>query len=134
MNDMTTERSAAGQYLAGHSGNPGGRPKGARNKKTRFEELLEDWDPQDIASKVVELAKEGDIRMLKLCMDRLFPVERHRRVSFEMPDIDTAEKLPDATAALLNAVAEGELSPAEATELAKLVGIHICAIEATDAD
>jgi hypothetical protein len=133
MNETATGRSAGGQYLAGQSGNPNGRPKGARNKLTLwFKDFLGEYDTDEMVAKAIELAKEGDVRMLKLCMDRLFPAGRHRMVSFAMPQIDSAEKMPHAIAALLTAVAEGELSPAEATELAKVVDTHLRAIEATN--
>jgi len=49
-----------------------------------------------------------------------------------MPEIESVADLTKASAALLQAVASGELTPAEAAELGKLVEAHVRAIEATE--
>jgi len=54
-------------------------------------------------------------------MDRLLPVRRDRHVPFALPPLETAADAVKATAALVSAVAAGELTPAEAAELSKLV-------------
>ena len=54
-------------------------------------------------------------------MDRLLPVRRDRHVPFALPPLETASDAVKATAALVSAVAAGELTPAEAAELSKLV-------------
>jgi len=54
-------------------------------------------------------------------MDRLLPVRRDRHVPFALPQLETAADAVKATAALVSAVAAGELTPAEAAELSKLV-------------
>lgn len=134
MNGEPGRRSLEGRFAAGRSGNPAGRPRGARNRLTlRLEALLEDG-ADEIASKAVELAKDGDPRLLKACLDRLLPAGRGRAVAFELPEIECVADLPSATGALLVAVAEGELSPLEASELAKLVDAHVRAITLTDID
>jgi len=125
-------RSPGGQFMTGESGNPVGRPKGARNRLTaRLEEILE-FDAEEIVGKAADLAKAGDTRLLRACLDRLLPVGRHRTVAFALPEIGSAADLPKASGALLAAVAERELSPAEAAELARLVDAHVRALEASD--
>jgi hypothetical protein len=54
-------------------------------------------------------------------MDRLLPARRDRAVNFALPKLETAADAVKANAALVEAVAEGELTPSEAAELAKLV-------------
>ena len=49
------------------------------------------------------------------------PPRRDRPVAFTMPEIESVADLTKASAALLQAVASGELTPAEAAELGKLV-------------
>jgi hypothetical protein len=63
-------------WQPGQSGNPNGRPKGARNKITLLKESLELQlreqaapDLSKVMKKAVELAIEGDRAMIKLLLD-----------------------------------------------------------------
>ena len=61
------------QFQKGESGNPAGRPRGARNRTTiLLQKLLED-DGEALARKAIDLAKGGDLVALRMCMDRLCP-------------------------------------------------------------
>ena len=121
-----------GQFGAGKSGNPSGRPKGARNRATQaLEKILAD-DAESILRKAVEMAQDGDPTAMRLCLDRLIPVRKDRPITFTLPEIETAADLTKATGALLQGVASGEITPSEAAELSKLVDAHVKAIEATD--
>lgn len=112
-------------------GNPG-RAKGSRHKVTLAIEALLDGQAEELTQKAIDLAIAGDITALRLCMDRLAPVRRDRPVTFDLPKIETADDLPKATQAVMEAVAAGELTPSEAAELGKLVDAHAKAIEVTD--
>jgi hypothetical protein len=94
-------------------------------------DALLDGDAETILRKTIELAKGGDGPALKACLDRLLPVTRDRCVSFNVPRIAKVEDLPKASAALIAAVADGEITPSEASDVAKLVDIHVRALEAT---
>jgi len=85
-----------------------------------------------ITRKAIELAKAGDTVALRLCLDRLAPVRKDRPITFALPEIQTTADLPKASAALLRAVAGGELALSEAAELAKLIAAHCQAIETTE--
>lgn len=130
------ERAAGQQrgrpFKPGQSGNPAGRPKGSRHKVTLAIEAILEGEAEALTRKAVELAQAGDITALRLCMDRLAPVRRDRPVTFDLPKIETADDLPKATQAIMEAVAGGELTPSEAAELGKLVDAHAKAIEVTD--
>ena len=128
----TGKRGGAPPFRKGQSGNPNGRPLGARNKTTLAVDALLDGEAEAITRKAVELAKAGDTVALRLCLDRLAPVRKDRPVTFALPRIETTADLPKASAALLEAVASGELTPSEAAELGKLVEAHVRAIEVTD--
>src|SRR6516165_2074446 len=65
-------------FETGHSGNPNGRPKGARNKATVMVEQLLDGELDALVRKLIEKAKAGDIAALRLCLDRLLPPRRDR--------------------------------------------------------
>ncbi len=120
----------------GHSGraSPAISPASlrARNLATLLLEALLEDEAEEIGRKTIELAKEGDSRALKACLDRLVPPPRDRFVAFSLPPLETAADLPKASAALLAAVAEGEVTPSEAAELARLVETHAKAIEVNE--
>src|SRR5919112_3099201 len=98
-----------------------GRPKGSRNKATLAMEALLEGEAEVIARKAVEMAKEGDTTAIRLCMDRILPARKDRHVPFALPKLETAADAVKATAALVEAVAAGDLTPSEAGELSKLV-------------
>jgi hypothetical protein len=78
-------------FQKGHSGNPQGRPPGARNTATMMAEQLLDGEAEAITRKAIELAKQGDLTALRLCLDRLVPPRRDRPVNFALPAMSSAE-------------------------------------------
>jgi hypothetical protein len=119
-------------FEPGRSGNPAGKARGTRNKVTLAIEALLDGEAEALTRKAIELAKAGDIAALRLCMDRLAPPRKDRLVMFELPTITSAADAVKASAALVTAVAIGDLTPAEAGELGKLIEAYVKALEATD--
>jgi hypothetical protein len=124
--------SNGGKFGAGQSGNPAGRPKGARNQATRAIEALLDGEAEALTRKAIEMALHGDGPALRLCLDRLCPPRKDRPVPFALPAIATAADAVKASAALVAAVAEGELTPSEAADFGKLVETVLRGIELTD--
>ncbi|ACA15357.1 hypothetical protein M446_0803 [Methylobacterium sp. 4-46] len=120
------------RFERGQSGNPAGKPKGARSRTTLALEALLQGEAECITRKAIELAMQGDTVALRLCLERLIPVRKDRPVPFGLPAIESPADLTKATAALLDAVARGDLTPSEAAELGKLVDAHLKAIEATE--
>jgi Family of unknown function (DUF5681) len=115
------KRGRAKPWKPGQSGNPAGRPKGARHKTTLAMEALLDGEADTITRKAVEMAKGGDMVAIRLCLERIVPARRDRPVSFALPKLETAGDAVKATAAIVEAVSLGDLTPSEAAELAKLV-------------
>ena len=101
------------QFRPGQSGNPAGRPRGARSKITVAVETLIDAASTDIANKAIELAKAGDPTMVRALLDRAAPPRRDRHIPFELPSMDRAADAVKAAAAIAKAVADGELTPSE---------------------
>ena len=120
------------QFAPGQSGNPAGRPKGARSRATMALERILEGDAESILRKVIGLAQDGDATAMRLCLDRMMPARKDRTITFALPPIETAADLTRATSALLQGVADGEITPSEAAELSKLVDAHVKAIEAVD--
>ena len=130
--DKTARKQRGRSFRLGQSGNPGGRPRGARTKITLAVEALLDGEADTITRKAIELAKAGDMAALRLCLDRIAPPRRERPVSFDLPSIASAADAARASAALVAAVASGELTPSEAAELGKLIESYIRALTASD--
>ena len=120
------------QFQKGQSGNPHGRPPGSRNKRTIAAEKLFDEDAEALTRVAIDLAKEGDIAALRLCMDRICAPNRHRPVAFDLPELAIAADAVGAMATIVQAVADGELSPSEASELAKVVQGYTHALTTND--
>ena len=109
-------------------GNPG-KPKGARSRVTLAMQDLLEGESQALTRKAVEMALAGDPMALRLCLDRLLPVLRERPVSVALPPVTTSKDAVAASAALIQAVASGEIAPGEARELGRLIELHLKAIE-----
>jgi Family of unknown function (DUF5681) len=112
--DRTASKQRGRPFQSGHSGNPAGRPKGARNRSTIAAEMLLEGEAQALTRKAIELAKAGDTTALKLCLERLLPPRKDRPTSFELPMIQSPEDSGKAISAVLSAVAEGRITPNEA--------------------
>ena len=107
------------RFQKGQSGNPAGKPKGARHKTTLLAERLMQDDAENIVNAVLTAARNGDMTAAKIVLDRIAPVRRSN--PFDLPKIEGwADRLP-ARAAILNAVANGDLTPGEAADIFNLV-------------
>ncbi|MCU7807824.1 MAG: hypothetical protein KZQ73_08165, partial [Candidatus Thiodiazotropha sp. (ex Semelilucina semeliformis)] len=62
-------------FKKGKSGNPKGRPKGVADRRTLFRKHIES-KAEDLIKKVVEMALDGDVRAMKLCLERITPPMR----------------------------------------------------------
>ncbi len=134
---MSVAENTAGKqrgrpFEAGTSGNPAGRPKGSRNRTTIAVEEILDGEADALARKAIELALDGDTVALRLCLERIAPARRERPSPFTLPELQTAADAVRASAALVQAVAAGELTTGQAAELGKLVESFVKAIEAAD--
>ncbi|PNE09908.1 MAG: hypothetical protein CR217_17360 [Beijerinckiaceae bacterium] len=106
------------RFQKGQSGNPAGKPKGARHKATILAERLMQDDVEMIVNAVLTAARNGDMMAAKIILDRIAPVRRS--TSFDLPRIEGWADVGAARAALLDAVADGDLTAAEAVDLFKL--------------
>jgi hypothetical protein len=119
-------------FEPGQSGNPAGRPVGSRNAATLAIDALLDGEAETLTRKAIQLANSGDMQALKLCMDRIVPPRRDRPVTFTLPKIEGPAQAATAMAAVLKAAADGELTPMEAGEIAKLLDVYIRTVETND--
>jgi len=123
-----------GRWAKGTSGNPSGRPPGSRNKATLIiEQLLED-ESEQLARKLINLAKEGDISALRLCMDRLAPVPKERNIHLDLIPGHTTEELAANSQRVLTAIGEGRITPGEGQALSQILQDQCRALELVELD
>ena len=108
-------------FQKGQSGNPTGRPRGIVSRATALAQNLLSERAEGIARKVIALAEEGDMAAIRVCMERLVPPIKHQPVAVELPPLEKAADSVEAMASIAAAVAAGDLTAAEAAELAKVV-------------
>jgi hypothetical protein len=120
------------RFRKGQSGNPAGRRKGSKNRKTLMAELLLEGEADRLTRKAVDLALDGNEAALRLCLDRLIAPRRERSVHFALPPLETAGDIAKAMIAVTEAVADGRLTPGEAFLLSQSVGTFLRAIDARD--
>ena len=116
-------------FRKGQSGNPAGKPRGARNRTTTAVEALLDGEGEAITRKVIELAKAGDTTALRLCLERIAPVRKGRPVTFPLPAIETTGDVLKAIGAVATAMSTGALTPEEALTVAGVIELRRKAIE-----
>ena len=127
-NRETTGRDEHGRFTAG---NPG-RPPGARHKATLAVEALLDGEAEKLSRKAVEMALAGDTTALRICLERIVPARKDAPVIFTLPAMSTAQDAATAAAAILGAVADGELTPTEGAHVMGLVEQYRRTLETTE--
>lgn len=109
-------------------GNPG-RPRGARNRITRLVENLIEADAEEITRAAIRRALDGDGAILRALLDRLAPPRRDRTIEIDLPSLVNASDATAITATLVDAVADGAVSPSEAKAIGEVVDVHLKAVE-----
>jgi hypothetical protein len=125
-------RRTDGTFMPGSVPNPKGCPRGSRHKATLLLEKMMADDGAAVVQAVLEAAKGGDMQAARLILDRIAPPRKDRPVVVELPKIDRAADIPQATAAILQATAAGDLTPAEGAALVNIAESHRKAVELAD--
>jgi hypothetical protein len=86
----------------------------------------------DVLRKVVESAKEGDMRAAEILVKRVWPERKGRPINVTLPPMETAADLVKAIGAVVSAVAAGDISPDEGQALSSMIETHRRAIETED--
>jgi hypothetical protein len=120
------------KWAKGQSGNIKGKPRGSLNKVTLAIQSLLDDEGEELTRKAIELAKDGDLTALKLCLERICPPRKSRPIRIDLPDVATADGVSQAQVTTVQAVAEGEITPEEGKVLADILEARRKAIETAD--
>jgi len=100
-------------FAKGQSGNPAGRPVGSRNRFTReMDEALEQRG-RPLIDAIANHAHGANPAAMRLCLDRLAPMGKHRPSSVELPPVETPDYTMAALAEVQRALAAGEITTDE---------------------
>lgn len=127
---LESDRRPDGKFAPGNRANPKGRIPGSRNKATLAAQALLDGEVENLTRKAVELALEGDTTALRLCLERILPARKEAAlIPLDLPQVEGAADLPQLTAAILDSVAAGRITPGEGQALAALANAHAKTLE-----
>ena len=126
---MVTKKAPATAFKPGQSGNPAGKPKGARNHATRAILKLIEGGAEEITLAVLGAAKGGDMGAARFILERIVPTAKERPVSLSVPDVSTPAGISEAQAGIFQAVADGELTPTEGSTLTSILETRRKALE-----
>jgi hypothetical protein len=97
-------------------GNPG-RPVGSKNRTTQILERMAEGEAEQIMQKLLAKAKAGDDACIRILMERLWPPRKGRPVKLDTAPVNTSGDVLNAIVSLWSAIAEGHLTPEEASML-----------------
>lgn len=126
---MASESSRKTQFKPGQSGNPKGRPPGARSKRLAVLDALGEGAAEAVLVATIDGAKGGDTSAARAILDRVWPARKGARVEFDLPEIVKADELSAAIAAVNRQVARGRLSLEEGTLVVGLLDAQRRALE-----
>ena len=84
-------------FSKGASGNPAGRPKGAKNKLTLMAQELLEANAEEIVMASLEKAKAGNSTAQKFWLERIMPMERSKLISIALPTLETPQDIGEST-------------------------------------
>jgi hypothetical protein len=122
------------RFAAGQSGNPRGRPLGARNAAAAAVDAVLTAQARAIGQAVVDLALTGNTQALRLCLERLAPPSRARTLNLDLPKMATTARVAAGLDAVLAAVAQGAIDTTQAEALARLIEAKRAALETAELD
>ena len=129
MTDQTTTTTPAVRGKPFPEGNSG-RPLGSKNKSSLILAAVSDGDKEELLRKGLELAKAGDVAMLKFFLSRIVP--RERTIRIDLPKMEFADDAVEALGAIARAISQGSITPSEGADLANLVNSYARAIDIAD--
>ncbi len=118
------------KFKKGNSGNPAGKPKGAKDKRTELRALFQPH-AKDLIDKAVTLALKGDPAALRLCLERLVSPIKASTEPFKA-DVLLTGTLSERGERLIQAMASGEIGPDEGAALIGALQAQCRIVELSD--
>lgn len=118
-------------FAPGQSGNPRGKPKGARNITARALDELAAGSGERIVRRLIARASKSDAAAAAV-LARIWPPPRGRPVRFKMPLIVSVEDAATAASSILQSASTGELTPEEADHFMSLLERQCNLLEGVD--
>ena len=130
-------RDERGRFAKGNPGGPGGSRRKSFALRAAAEDAIEPEHIQAIVRKATRMALEGDLRPMRLVLDRVCgrPVEAPMQtdpVSIDLPPLKTAADCNAAIDHVLDGMVQGTISREVAGLLISTIKLRIDAIAATD--
>ncbi len=117
------------KFKKGESGNVNGRPKGTADRRTVLRKLL-DPHAEDLVTRAVELALDGDMGALRLCLDRCMAPIRAKDDPVDLGKLEGS--LAEQAAGVNQAMAEGKITPTECAAILSALASQVRINEATE--
>ena len=106
-------------FAKGQVANPGGRPPGLPDRRTRYREIIEQRMPE-LLERCVSMALQGDIQALRLCLERVLPAVRPGDERVEL-SISAAEGLSVQARKVADAAYTGKVAVSTAEALLSVI-------------
>ena len=113
-------------FQKGQSGNPAGKPKGAKDKRTALRELLQPHAEQ-LVQKAVKLALDGDTTALRICIDRIIPAAKAKDAPISLEGLTGSPT--EQAQAVVHAMTSGALTPDEANSVMAVLTAQMRVVE-----
>ncbi len=117
------------KFTKGQSGNPQGRPRGVKDKRVLFAEMLDDYKIT-LFDKALELALAGNEQMLKLLLDRILPAKPKDNPLPEIGKLDG--NITQQCDKVMTLIAKGIITPDEGNSLLSALTTKTKLVELND--
>ena len=107
-----------------------GRKSGSKNRSTQLAAALVEGDMEALLRTAIQLARAGNVPMLKFLLSRTMP--RDRLVKLDLPQMVFADDGVEALGCVMRAVSQGAITPSEGAALATIVKSYTDAIDNAD--
>jgi thioredoxin-like negative regulator of GroEL len=107
---------------------------GSRHKATKLLDAIGEGGAAAVLNATLQAAQRGDMTAAKIILDRAWPARKSRTVALALPSVETAAGITQALAAVVQAMAVGDIAPDEAAAISAVIEGQRRAIETVELD